>query len=454
MRHAVLISILLALALAPLSHAQERTRGLANAKKSTGSSYIQGEYRALLIGNNEYQNEKWPTLTTAVRDVEQLANVLIERYGFAEENVIVKTNATRREMLKGFNTLAETSKPEDNVLIYYAGHGEYDELKRGWWIPVDGEDRIDYISNEDILGWLRAIPARHKLLIADSCFSGNMLTRGARDLPEEEVLPTRYVIEKTKLRSVQGLSSGGNEPVSDGGAQWEGHSIFAYHLIAQLRANQQPYFSAALLGFRVSELVANDTASIFGQGQSPVFSPVKAQGDQGGDFFFYTGSVGGGKVALVFAANADERFAPYTEAARELIRKNFAKRLESLEFEIAESGGEVSANELDTALRERLEEVQADRVLLIGMSGERVQVKNNRLWEGTSRLELTLQAYRLVDGNLVKGERFELKPQRLPIREWSDDPGAIQAQFERNAKKVVSRVSNRKLKQFLEQLRE
>ena len=218
----------------------QQGRGIGVVRKENAAS-AEGNLRALLIGNNDYIAKKWPSLKTAVKDVTVLSQVLTTRYNFPKQNVDLLLNATRREILAGFNALAAKSRPGDSVLIYYAGHGEFDASERGWWVPVDGRDNTDYISNDEILGRMGTIKAMHKLLIVDSCFSGNLLTRGVVTGPNTGRLSDRYVIEKSKLKSVQGLSSGGNEPVSDGGAKWEGHSIFAYHLLAQLKANQKPY---------------------------------------------------------------------------------------------------------------------------------------------------------------------------------------------------------------------
>ena len=41
-----------------------------------------GVNRALLIGNNEYESDHWPSLKTAVKDVEEIGNVLFSRSRF------------------------------------------------------------------------------------------------------------------------------------------------------------------------------------------------------------------------------------------------------------------------------------------------------------------------------------------------------------------------------------
>lgn len=56
---------------------------------------LQGEYRALLIGIDDY--EAMPKLTAAVNDVTALRQVLIERYGFKPEHIrmLLNKEATR-----------------------------------------------------------------------------------------------------------------------------------------------------------------------------------------------------------------------------------------------------------------------------------------------------------------------------------------------------------------------
>ena len=51
---------------------------------------------------------------------------------------------------------------------------------QGYWLPVDAdsEDPTNWVSNNDITTMLKAIQARHIMVVADSCYSGS-LTRDA-----------------------------------------------------------------------------------------------------------------------------------------------------------------------------------------------------------------------------------------------------------------------------------
>ena len=256
-------------------------------------------YRALLIGNNEYEHENWENLKTAINDVERLAEVLQTSYGFAPEDVILLRNATRREILQAFRQLRQAAQPEDRVLVYYAGHGYADsETNRGFWVPIDAADEIDYLPNEVIRKEMEIIGAKHKLLIADSCFSGTFATQirslGKQDFDWRE---RGFYVNLSSDPSFQAITSGGNEPVFDGGPAWGNHSVFAFHLLSKLRNNRDPYLPVRRLGDHLSEQVANDVASILRKRQQPNVWQIRP-GHAGGEFFFLRQDTLGRQVAF------------------------------------------------------------------------------------------------------------------------------------------------------------
>ncbi|WP_213030201.1 hypothetical protein, partial [Acinetobacter baumannii] len=60
---------------------------------------------------------------------------------------------------------------------YYAGHGQMDPVTaRGYWIPVDGDDKdiAQWVSVIDVTDQLAAMQARHVMVIAASCYSGTL----------------------------------------------------------------------------------------------------------------------------------------------------------------------------------------------------------------------------------------------------------------------------------------
>ncbi len=241
-----------------------------------------GGYYALIIGNEKYQY--LPKLDTPIKDAKGLAKVLHSRYGFKTKLLI---NATRYDVLKALSEYRKKLTEKDNLLIYYAGHGTLEKVtQRGYWLPVDAEleNTANWISTQDITDLLRIISAKHILVIADSCYSGT-LTRNSVARLESGMTPEKraeWIKLMLKAKSREALTSGGLEPVLDGGGG--GHSIFAKAIIQALQGNDT-ILEAYKLYHRVSALVA-DAAQDQEFHQVPEFSPIRHAGHAAGEFFF------------------------------------------------------------------------------------------------------------------------------------------------------------------------
>ena len=128
---------------------------------------------ALLVGNNRYA-VPIPSLDTPIADVTTIAEVLRSRFGY--EARIVE-DAGKAKIIEALNGIAAEARPDDSVLLFYAGHGYLlDDVKMGYWIPVDASVKTaqGWISNSDISKLLAAIRARQLILISDSCYSGSL----------------------------------------------------------------------------------------------------------------------------------------------------------------------------------------------------------------------------------------------------------------------------------------
>jgi len=242
-----------------------------------------GSYRALIIGNNNYKDPKnrWQPLKTAVTDARALAEILKNRYGFADVNVL--ENASRADILHAVGDLTKRVNNNDSVLLYYAGHGYLDkDTNKGYWVPVDasGNDDSTFVRNSTIRDELNTIASRakHTLLISDSCFSGSLLrstTRGA--LPD--IHQDRYYKEVSGKKSVQIITAGGNEFVDDS-YQDSGHSPFTYFLLNELNHNGKPLLTATEVSSQVEKAVANNTSQV------PESGVLQGAGDELGEFIF------------------------------------------------------------------------------------------------------------------------------------------------------------------------
>lgn len=272
---------LLAAAPAEEAHAQMRggadpLKGLNVAKAQTQMSV--GDYYALIIGIDKYKGA-WSPLKNAVADAKAVESMMRTKYKFEHFKVLYNEQATRENIINEMEWLVANVKAKDNVLIYYSGHGDFkQELNKGYWVPVDAESASTskFISNSDIQTFLGGIKSKHTLLVSDACFSGDLFRGNTVSVPFEST--DKYYIKVNDLTSRQAISSGGIEPVMDGGK--DGHSVFAYYFLKALENNQNKYLDAGQLYDKVRVPVVNNSE------QSPNFSPIKNTGDEGGQFIF------------------------------------------------------------------------------------------------------------------------------------------------------------------------
>lgn len=234
-----------------------------------------GRYHALVIGNNAYRD--LPQLETAVNDARAVARLLGQAYGY---QVTLLENATRSDVLRALASFRQSLKASDNLLIYYAGHGYVDKgVELGYWLPVDADkdNPSNWIANTDLTTAIRAIAAKHVMVVSDSCYSGTLL----RSAP---IAPARAAVERTewlkrmvakKARVV--MSSGGVEPVVDGGG--DGHSVFARAFLTALTEND-----AVLDGQGLFERIKRPV--ILNSPQTPEYADIRQAGHDGGDFLF------------------------------------------------------------------------------------------------------------------------------------------------------------------------
>jgi len=241
-----------------------------------------GTYRALIIGINDYKDKKIPDLKTAINDAKSMAKLLREKYGFQVE-LMLGRKATKTAIYNKLRSLAALAKPDESVLIYYAGHGDLDrQYNDGWWIPVDAEagNPITYLDNIQVQKAMRNMKARHVLLISDSCYSGTLFGSKAREVPQ--VITDKYYLNLYNEKSRWGMTSGNKTPVSDEGTR--GHSVFAYQLLKELAKNEKPYVSTQEIYTRIAPIVGNNSE------QTPLCRPIRNTGDQGGEFVFVASS--------------------------------------------------------------------------------------------------------------------------------------------------------------------
>ena len=241
-----------------------------------------GNFYALVIGNNNYRNIN--NLRTARNDATAVADILNHKYGF-ETTVLL--DADRYAMYSALEKFRKELTEEDNLLIYYAGHGEFDRVnQRGYWLPVDAEadSTANWVPNVAITDIINVMSAKHIMVIADSCYSGTLTRSSVARLDAGISNSAKYewykAMSKARTRIV--LSSGGVQPVadSDGGE----HSVFAAALLSVLQSNEGILEGYTLYRNVQSMVKSNPLAAKLKQ--DPQYSPIKYAGHEAGEFLF------------------------------------------------------------------------------------------------------------------------------------------------------------------------
>lgn len=224
---------------------------------------------ALLIGVQEYQDPAIVSLSEPLKDAKQLKEILIDKYTFDSADVTILTNPTFEELNVAFDDLSHRITPNDNLVIFYAGHGYFDEKTNiGYWLPSDAQEknRAKWFRNSALVENIGAINSKHTLLIADACFSGGIFkTRSALNNASIDIA------NMMKRASRKAMTSGSLTTVPD-------KSVFMRYLIKTLGENENKYLPSEELFDVVRTAMRNNA------GTKPLYGEIQNAGDEGGDF--------------------------------------------------------------------------------------------------------------------------------------------------------------------------
>lgn len=323
----------------------EATRGRLTKTKThaaLGTMPKMGRYYALIIGIDDYQ-APLVQLKTPVNDAKQVDAMLREKYGFKTTLLTDDTpiKPTRDGILTALVNLSRELKDDDNLLIYYAGHGSI-YSNRGHWLPQDAKSN-DYdtrwISSDDIRKQIETttMKAKHVLIVADSCYSASVITAAITTTPITTATITPSLITTRSTTSITGsisapsgtpnladtsseaqvgwikamaeilsrtaLTSGGFEPVLDKDSG-NGLSIFANAFLEALAKNNDVIGAEQISLDIKPEVFAKAKKS--GGNQKPTYARIENTGDNFGEFFFVPrakqGNLQDGKYRIAAAA--------------------------------------------------------------------------------------------------------------------------------------------------------
>jgi hypothetical protein len=179
---------------------------------------------ALAVGVSKYSQPAY-SLQYAAKDAQDLLTALDEPDGkkvYASIHVksITDAEATREGILQAARDFLSQAKIDDRVLVFFAGHGLLDARAGYFFATTD----LDFekpeergLSFEQMEGLLQETPARHRLMLVDTCAAGETdedeVARKAGNLPAGTMVASRgYTVKggakKESGASVIGSSSG------------------------------------------------------------------------------------------------------------------------------------------------------------------------------------------------------------------------------------------------------
>lgn len=219
----------------------------------------------LAVGINDYDYEQWEKLKMPVKDSYDLVTILVEKYGITDVDTLFNQSASFANVRDRLKHLIGATRPQDEVIVFFAGHGEYDEDfdEDGKWILANGR-----FGNANLAAVIEKMEAKHVVVLADACFSGSFYLKRGEGQEAAEV--------RNQRRSRWVVASGGMETVDD---QMPGkqNSPFAWHLIDFLKKAEGDVPLSTLRDHLETQVPKYAD-------QHPISGPIRS--DDGGEFIF------------------------------------------------------------------------------------------------------------------------------------------------------------------------
>ncbi|MBC8257303.1 MAG: caspase family protein [Candidatus Marinimicrobia bacterium] len=229
--------------------------------------FYQNSY-AVIIGINNYNSDNVKDLGYAVEDAESIANLLIGKLGYKEDNIhlLLDENATQINIKNKLYQIAMEAGENDRILVFYGGHGETIPLPSGgevgYLLPVDGDPDNLFatgLSMQEFKQISEMTPAKHVLYLVDVCYGG-IMTVGTRSLAKNKFSDDEKYLKKITTESArQIITAGGKGDKAQERAIW-GHSAFTKEFLSGIEdgladSDQDGYITSNELGIYLSKKV-------------------------------------------------------------------------------------------------------------------------------------------------------------------------------------------------------
>lgn len=244
------------------------TNGIAGAMQNS-STY------AVVIGISDYQDPGIPDLRFADKDAEAFARYLRSNAGGKLDNdhlkVLINKEATMAQFANALDWLWENAKENDQVIIYFSGHGDVEKkslTQPGFLLCWDAPARV-YMAGgafalpmlQEVVSTLSIQNKAKVIVITDACRSGMLAGSSVGGSQATAANLAKQFGNEIKIMSCQP-----NE-YSIEGEQWGGgRGAFSYHLLDALYGladnNNDQWVTLQEVGRYLEDHVSNEVAPV------------------------------------------------------------------------------------------------------------------------------------------------------------------------------------------------
>ncbi len=253
----------------------------------------QGTSYALLIANQTYGGATgMPGLATPFADLDAVARLLTQRYGFVTEArlpdgtlvPLILKDATRAQIETALFQLSRVAGEKDKVLVWYGGHGIFEQMTdTAFWVPADAVAGVppSYLSASAISEALLRLQAGAVIVVSDSCYSARFASARAEGAAPASVTEDdrSRMLQRLAARRSRVLLTSARERTR---GRWRRRR--AFHLCPRLPdrpdRGRGPVTAQELFDGWVRPIVIGRAE------QEPQFRPIAKSGHEGGDFVF------------------------------------------------------------------------------------------------------------------------------------------------------------------------
>ena len=234
-----------------------------------------GKTRALIIGISKY--EYIDTLQYADRDAEMFADYLRQNkfWGINKDDVTLLINDKARygDLTVQLQRIAMVSKPGDNLLFYFSGHGDVETqtlFNRGYLLAYDTYSS-NYMANglrvDDLKDLFITLLTNNVkvIVVTDACRSGKL----AGGLKGAEF--TAAAISSVWKNEIKILSSQPGQLSYEDKKWGNGRGVFSYYLINGLNGEADVNKDSSITLSELEMYVGSNVARETGNKQQPIF---------------------------------------------------------------------------------------------------------------------------------------------------------------------------------------